>query len=80
MTVNLTCQESLAMLMDYTEGLLPKRPRRRVEAHMAGCARCQGFVRSYLATPGIVRRATAKRMPARVARALHRRLAAARRR
>ena len=80
MTVDLTCKQSLALLMDYTEGLLRERPRRRVEAHMAGCARCQGFVRSYLATPGIVRKATAEPMPARVGRALHRRLAAARRR
>jgi anti-sigma factor RsiW len=80
MTVELTCRQSLSMLMDYTEGLLPKRPRRRVEAHMAGCVLCQGFVRSYLATPGILRSATAERMPARVAQTLHRRLAAARRR
>jgi anti-sigma factor RsiW len=80
MTVDLTCKQSLSLLMDYTEGTLPRRPKRRVEAHVAGCVRCQGFVRSYLATPGIVRRATAEPMPARVARALHRRLVAARRR
>jgi anti-sigma factor RsiW len=80
MTVELTCRQSLSMLMDYTEGLLPKRPKRRVEAHMAGCVLCRGFVRSYLATPGIVRTATARPMPARVARALRRRLVAARRR
>ncbi|HSD66735.1 MAG TPA: zf-HC2 domain-containing protein [Vicinamibacteria bacterium] len=80
MTVELTCRQSLSMLMAYSEGLLPQGPKRRVETHVSGCTLCQGFVRSYLATPGIVRRATAKRLPGRVARALQRRLAAARRR
>jgi anti-sigma factor RsiW len=80
MNPDTTCRLGVARLMDYMEGTLRAPARRRLEAHVAGCGRCRGFVRSYAATPGIVRGATEARLPARAARALGRRLAAARRR
>jgi anti-sigma factor RsiW len=64
MTRTLTCRDGVRALMDVTEGRLPARRRRAVEAHVGGCRRCQGFVASYGATPGILRRATATRLPA----------------
>ena len=72
MTRTLTCRDGVRVLMDVTEGRLPSRRRRAVEAHVGGCRRCQGFVASYRATPGILRRATAARVPAALGRRLRR--------
>jgi anti-sigma factor RsiW len=72
----MTCRDGVRVLMDYTEGVLPARRRRAVEAHVDGCARCRAFVRSYRETPRILREATATGMPARLGRRLHRRIAA----
>ncbi len=76
MTEGMTCREGVKVLMDYSEGVLPARRRKRVEAHVGGCARCRGFVRSYLATPRILREATLAPIPARLERRLRRRVAA----
>ena len=67
-----TCRDGVPLLMDYVEGMLPSRTRGAIDAHVAGCARCQGFVRSYLETPRILRAATAHRLPERFARRLRR--------
>ena len=72
MTRTLTCRDGVRVLMDVTEGRLSARRRRAVEAHVGGCRRCQGFVASYRATPGILRRATAARLPASLGRRLGR--------
>lgn len=72
MTRTTTCRDGVRVLMDVTEGRLPARRRRAVEAHVGRCRRCQGFVASYRATPGILRRATAARLPASLGRRLAR--------
>lgn len=77
MTPDTTCRLGVARLMDYMEGLMHARDRRALESHVKGCGRCRGFVRSYAATPRIVRGATEFRLPPRAARALARRLASA---
>lgn len=71
MTGTTTCRDGVSVLMDYTEGLLPVAKRRSVEKHVDGCRRCQGFLRSYLATPRILRHATRISMPAAAKRRLH---------
>jgi len=73
-----TCRHGVECLMDHAEGRLDRAARRAIDTHVAGCVRCQGFVRSYAATPPILRRATAAVLPAAVARSLRRRLLAAR--
>ena len=72
----MSCRDGLGILMDYTEGLLPARQKKSVEAHVGGCRHCQGFLRSYLATPRLLREATLEAMPARLGRLLRRRIAA----
>jgi anti-sigma factor RsiW len=67
-----TCRDGVRVLMDYTEGLLPASRRWAVEAHVGGCRRCQGFVRSYRETPRILREATITSMPEDLGRRLHR--------
>jgi anti-sigma factor RsiW len=76
MTGTMTCRDGVRVLMDYTEGVLPVAARRAVEAHVRGCGRCLGFVRSYRETPRIMRRATLTRMPAGLGRRLRRMVAA----
>jgi anti-sigma factor RsiW len=78
MTEGMTCREGVKVLMDYSEGILPARRRKVVEAHVGACSRCRGFVRSYLATPRILREATLAAMPATLQRRLHRKIAALR--
>jgi anti-sigma factor RsiW len=56
---DLSCKTGVELLMDYLEGLVPDEVRAVLETHVAGCPRCAAFVDSYLATPRILRDATA---------------------
>lgn len=64
MKAELVCADGVALLIDYLEGLLDSEQRGVLEAHLAGCARCVAFVRSYRETPRILRAATLAAMPA----------------
>jgi len=54
----LACASGVDLLMEYLEGTLPATTVAALDAHVSGCARCQAFVASYLATPRILREAT----------------------
>ena len=58
------CRSGVELLMEYMEGALPPDVRAAIEAHVAGCPRCEAFVASYRETPRIVRDATRIEMPA----------------
>jgi anti-sigma factor RsiW len=75
MKSEMTCREGVPLLTDYLEGAVGSRVRAALDRHVAGCRRCQGFVRSYVATPRILRAALPEPMPRRVGLALRRRLA-----
>jgi anti-sigma factor RsiW len=60
---NIVCRSGVELLMEYLEGTLAADVRDAIEAHVAGCPRCVAFVKSYQATPRIVRDATAVEMP-----------------
>ena len=64
MTTDLTCRETVELLMDYVESLLPATDHARLEAHLAICPKCLEFLRAYRETPRILREATAAEMPA----------------
>ena len=57
------CVSGVELLADYLEGLLPPDVRASLEQHVLGCERCQTFVASYQATPGILRAATDVELP-----------------
>ena len=40
----LSCQELVELVTDYVEGALPRRERRRFEAHIAQCDGCTHYV------------------------------------
>lgn len=64
MSTGLVCADGVGLLMDYLDGALDAATRAGLDAHVAGCPRCRAFVRSYRATPDIVRRATRVEAPA----------------
>jgi anti-sigma factor RsiW len=66
----IVCKTGVDLLMDYLEGLMPDEMRAKLDSHVAGCDRCSAFVASYLATPRILRDATAASMPRELQRSL----------
>jgi anti-sigma factor RsiW len=67
---DVSCQTGVELLMDYLEGVLPYETRALLDEHVAGCEKCTAFVASYLATPRILREATAAAMPPELQRSL----------
>lgn len=57
------CLSGVELLMEYLEGALAPEVRAAIEAHVAGCPRCEAFIASYQDTPRIVREATTMEMP-----------------
>jgi anti-sigma factor RsiW len=41
---DLVCQQAVELVTDYLEGALPRRARRRFEAHLAGCPHCTEYL------------------------------------
>ena len=70
MSAALVCASGVGLLMDYLEGILPPDVRADLDAHVAGCVRCQAFVASYRETPRIVREASPVAVPADLAESL----------
>ena len=60
----IVCMSGVEVLMEYMEGAVAPDVRAAIEAHVAGCARCEAFIASYCETPRIVREATSVEMPA----------------
>ena len=67
---DISCGSGVELLMDYLEGVLPPEMNAALDAHVAGCERCTGFVVSYRETPRILRTATAVELPADVQQSL----------
>jgi len=67
---DISCKTGVELLMDYFEGVVPGDMRASIESHVAGCPKCAAFIASYLATPRILREATAAAMPPELQRSL----------
>ena len=61
---DIVCMSGVELLMEYMEGALASDVRAAIEAHVAGCPRCEAFIASYREMPRIVRDATTIHMPA----------------
>lgn len=62
--MDIICVSGVELLMEYLEGALAPDTRAAIDAHVAGCPRCQAFIGSYQEVPRILRDATAMAMPA----------------
>ena len=40
----ISCQQLVELVTAYVEGTLPRRQRRRFDAHIAGCEGCSSYV------------------------------------
>ena len=40
----LSCKELVELVTDYLEGALPRRDRKRFDAHMASCDGCRAYL------------------------------------
>jgi anti-sigma factor RsiW len=40
----LVCQQAVELMSDYLEGSLPRRDRKRLEKHLAGCDACSAYL------------------------------------
>ena len=67
---DISCRTGVELLMDYLEGVVPEDLRTMLDSHVAECPKCTAFVASYLATPRILREATAAAMPPELQRTL----------
>jgi anti-sigma factor RsiW len=67
---DVSCRTGVEFLMDYLEGVVPAEMRTMLDSHVAECPKCAAFVASYLATPRILREATAATMPPELERSL----------
>jgi anti-sigma factor RsiW len=47
---DIPCQQVVEMVTDYLEGSLPRRQRRRLERHLAGCPHCSEYLAQIRAT------------------------------
>jgi anti-sigma factor RsiW len=74
-----TCRDGAERLMEYMDGVLDEALRRAIDEHIAGCAHCQAFVKSYASVPAILRETTHAQLPPAGQEALRRALAARRR-
>jgi anti-sigma factor RsiW len=41
---DIVCQEAVELVTDYLEGSLPRRSRRRFEAHLRACPNCAAYL------------------------------------
>ncbi len=41
---DIVCQQAIEMITDYLEGALPRRDRRRLEAHLRACPNCSAYL------------------------------------
>jgi len=41
---DLVCRQAVELVTDYLEGALPRRARRRLEAHLRACPNCSAYL------------------------------------
>ena len=59
----LTCQELVELVTSYVEGELPRRDRRRFEAHIAGCDGCTAYLEQMRETIRVTGRIEPESLP-----------------
>jgi anti-sigma factor RsiW len=60
---DLACQQVVEIISDYLEGALPRRQRRRLEAHLGGCDHCGEYVEQMRATIRLTGRLRSEDLP-----------------
>jgi len=53
MGAGMTCQDAIALLLDYLEATLDDATVAQLEAHLADCAPCRAYLATYRRTVGV---------------------------
>jgi anti-sigma factor (TIGR02949 family) len=59
----LTCQDAIGLLADFLDQILGDRLLAELERHLAECAPCRAYLRTYRKTRDVTARAAASDMP-----------------
>jgi anti-sigma factor RsiW len=63
MSARLTCQDAIALLLEYLEATLDDEVVAQLEAHLAECEPCRAYLATYRRTVGVVGEAGKVQMP-----------------
>ncbi len=58
-----TCKDSIDLLLEFLDGGMSAEEEQRLTEHLEGCPPCLDFLKTYRATPGLCKKALAKKMP-----------------
>jgi anti-sigma factor RsiW len=53
MEIGMTCQDAIALLLDYLEATLDDATVAQLEAHLADCAPCRAYLATYRRAVGV---------------------------
>jgi anti-sigma factor RsiW len=59
----MTCQEGIALLVDYLEGVLSPKILSELEEHLSGCPPCRAYLATYRKTRSLAADASQVEMP-----------------
>jgi len=59
----MTCQDAIALLSDYLEGVLSADFLRELDAHLSGCPACRAYLATYRKTRSLAADASRIQMP-----------------
>ena len=60
----MTCEDAIALLLDYLELTLGKELLAALEGHLAGCEPCRAYLNTYRKTRELTGKAAPRDMPA----------------
>ena len=60
----MTCQDAIALLLDYLEATLDDATVAQLEAHLADCAPCRAYLATYRRAVGVAATTERVEMPA----------------
>ena len=63
MSARLTCQDTIALLLEYLDATLDAEVVAQLEAHLAECEPCRAYLATYRRTVGVVGDAGKAPMP-----------------
>jgi anti-sigma factor RsiW len=58
-----SCKDCVDVLLAYLDGEMSPEEEAHFKAHLGDCPPCVDFLEGYKATPGLCRRALARKMP-----------------
>jgi anti-sigma factor RsiW len=59
----MNCQDAIALLSDYLEGVLSSEFLRKLEEHLEGCPACRAYLATYRKTRSLAADASRVEMP-----------------